>query len=104
MFDPQALSTALLAAVPEDGSSIGNQSLLEALKGQFGELTDKQFTAARDALIEGGQPLAEAYEIDPTRKLKKGESAPYMDMASVATSGHPVWLPNTDAMVTTVGE
>lgn len=55
MFDPQTLSTALLAAVPEDGSSIGNQALLEALKGQFGELTEAQFTAARDALIEGGQ-------------------------------------------------
>ena len=55
MFDPQTLSTALLAAVPEDGSSIGNQALLDALKGQFGELTEAQFMAARDALIEGGQ-------------------------------------------------
>ena len=32
--------------------------------------------------------LEEAYEINPTRKLKKGEAAPYLDMASVATSGH----------------
>ncbi|WP_109422284.1 restriction endonuclease subunit S [Aeromonas caviae] len=36
------------------------------------------------------QPLAEAYEINPTRKLKKGEVAAYLDMASVATSGHTV--------------
>ncbi len=36
------------------------------------------------------QSLAEAYEINPTRKLKKGELAPYLDMASVATSGHTV--------------
>ncbi|WP_018609577.1 restriction endonuclease subunit S [Uliginosibacterium gangwonense] len=35
-------------------------------------------------------PLEEAYEINPTRKLKKGETAPYLDMASVATSGHTV--------------
>ncbi len=34
--------------------------------------------------------LEDAYEINPTRKLKKGASAPYLDMASVATSGHTV--------------
>ena len=33
-------------------------------------------------------PLAEAVEINPTRKLKKGELAPYLDMASVGTQGH----------------
>ena len=33
-------------------------------------------------------PLAEAMEINPTRKLKKGELAPYLDMASVGTQGH----------------
>ena len=33
-------------------------------------------------------PLAEAMEINPTRKLKKGELAPYLDMASVSTQGH----------------
>ena len=33
-------------------------------------------------------PLGEAYEINPTRKLKKGVIAPCLDMASVATSGH----------------
>ena len=32
--------------------------------------------------------LAKAYEINPTRKLKKGELAPYLDMASLGTSGH----------------
>lgn len=34
--------------------------------------------------------LADAYEINPTRKLKKGVGAPYLDMAGVATSGHSV--------------
>ena len=48
------LVQALLAAVPLDGSSIGNQSLLERLKGQFPDLTEETFWAARDALIEQG--------------------------------------------------
>ncbi|MFQ2902982.1 hypothetical protein ACK30V_05720 [Aeromonas caviae] len=34
MLDPQTLPTALLAAVSDDGSSIGNQFLLEVFKGQ----------------------------------------------------------------------
>jgi type I restriction enzyme S subunit len=34
--------------------------------------------------------LADAYEINPQRKLKKGDLAPYLDMASVPTSGHCV--------------
>mgnify|MGYP002132534743 CR=1 FL=1 len=35
-------------------------------------------------------PLSEAFEINPPRKLKKGEHAPYLDMASVGTLGHVV--------------
>ena len=34
--------------------------------------------------------LNEAYEINPTRKLKKGEAASYLDMAGVQTQGHSV--------------
>lgn len=32
--------------------------------------------------------LADAYEMNPSRKLKKGEVAPYLDMSSAPTSGH----------------
>jgi type I restriction enzyme S subunit len=32
--------------------------------------------------------LADAYYINPQRKLKKGKTAPYLDMASLPTSGH----------------
>ncbi|SFM51779.1 restriction endonuclease subunit S [Halopseudomonas yangmingensis] len=32
--------------------------------------------------------LADAYEMNPARKLKKGEVAPYLDMSSAPTSGH----------------
>ncbi|WP_447858056.1 class I SAM-dependent DNA methyltransferase [Pseudomonas aeruginosa] len=48
------LEQALLALVPVDGSSIGNQSLLERLKGQFPQLSEEAFWAARDGLIEQG--------------------------------------------------
>ncbi|MCK2071956.1 type I restriction-modification system subunit M [Aeromonas caviae] len=54
MTDLNELSQALLAAVPEDGSSIGNQALIETLKAQFSDLTDEVFTAAREALLEQG--------------------------------------------------
>ena len=37
--------------------------------------------------------LAEAFDINPTRPLKKGAVSPYLDMASVATSGHCVAPP-----------
>ncbi len=33
-------------------------------------------------------PLSEAFEINPRRAIKKGSVAPYLDMASVPTSGH----------------
>ena len=37
--------------------------------------------------------LADAFEINPTRKLSKGSMASYLDMASLATSGHCVEAP-----------
>jgi type I restriction enzyme S subunit len=33
-------------------------------------------------------PLPDAIEVNPTRQLKKGEVAPYLDMANMPTSGH----------------
>lgn len=48
------LGEALLAAVPVDGSSIGNQTLFERLKTQLPEISEEQLWAARDALIEQG--------------------------------------------------
>ena len=37
--------------------------------------------------------LADEFEVNPTRKLTKGSMAPYLDMASLATSGHCVEAP-----------
>ncbi|MFJ4397541.1 type I restriction-modification system subunit M [Pseudomonas sp. NPDC089396] len=48
------LAQALLAAVPEDGGSIGNQALYERLKSQFTGLSEEQFWELRDALIGEG--------------------------------------------------
>ncbi|HBO0830099.1 TPA: type I restriction-modification system subunit M [Pseudomonas aeruginosa] len=48
------LAQALLAAVPEDGGSIGNQALYERLKSQFTGLSEERFWESRDALIGEG--------------------------------------------------
>lgn len=55
MVDHPALCQALLAAVPEDGSSIGNQALYAALQSQISDLTEPAFQAARDELLAQGQ-------------------------------------------------
>ena len=36
----------------------------------------------------GGASLPEAIEVNPTRPLRKGEVAPYLDMANMPTHGH----------------
>jgi type I restriction enzyme M protein len=51
------VTQALLAAVPEDGGSIGNQALFELLKRSFPTLEEAQFLAARDGLIHEGKLL-----------------------------------------------
>lgn len=51
------------------------------------------FEESESGLVPMGwrlMPLESAYEINPPRKLKKGEVAPYLDMASVGTQGHVV--------------
>lgn len=45
---------ALLAAVPEQGMSIGNQSLFERLQQRFADLSPHTYQATRDALIAEG--------------------------------------------------
>ncbi|MDV7211336.1 class I SAM-dependent DNA methyltransferase [Azotobacter beijerinckii] len=55
MTDQATLRTAILAAVPNDGGTIGNQSLLEHLHKQFPQLNEEDFWAVRDDLIDAGQ-------------------------------------------------
>lgn len=52
--DGESIKKAILAAVPADGSTIGNQSLLSAIQGKLPELSDDDYLAARDQLISEG--------------------------------------------------
>ncbi len=49
-----ALKALILELVPEDGSTIGNQSLLAAIQKQMPDATEEGYWAARDALLEDG--------------------------------------------------
>lgn len=53
-MDQNTLRAALLAAVPADGTAIGNQSLLEKLRGHHPQLTEDAYRAVRDTLIDEG--------------------------------------------------
>lgn len=54
MSDQSLLAQALIGAVPDDGSCIGNQMLLELLKERVSGVTEKQFWSARDELMAKG--------------------------------------------------
>ncbi|PHR95845.1 MAG: hypothetical protein COA68_16695 [Oceanobacter sp.] len=54
MHNHTGLTQGLLALVPADGSSIGNQTLFERLRSQFPELTNELYWEVRDALVEQG--------------------------------------------------
>jgi len=54
------------------------------------------FVASRLGSVPHGwtlETLVHTFDINPTRSLKKGATAPYLDMASLATSGHCVEVP-----------
>ncbi|MGF6398336.1 hypothetical protein ABH905_002002 [Pseudomonas frederiksbergensis] len=59
MTDIPTLREALLAVVPADGNTIGNQLLLERLHGQFPLPTEEKFWIVRDGLIEEGGPRSQ---------------------------------------------
>lgn len=67
--------------------------LPEGISEATAALFPSEFEESALGLIPKGwkcSTLAEAYEINPQRKLKKGEIAPYLDMANVSTNGHVV--------------
>jgi adenine-specific DNA-methyltransferase len=49
-----SLTDLILSLTPEDGSSIGNGSMMARLRDHIPTLTDDAYTAARDALIDEG--------------------------------------------------
>lgn len=50
----ESLPDLILAHVPEDGSTIGNGAMMALLREQVPDLTDEDYFAARDELIDAG--------------------------------------------------
>ncbi len=48
------LTALILSVVPDDGSSIGNGTMLALLRERFANLSEEDYAAARDALIDEG--------------------------------------------------
>lgn len=51
---PDSLSNLILSLTPEDGSTIGNGAMMALLREQVSGLTDDDYAAARDALVDEG--------------------------------------------------
>ena len=49
-----SLTDLILSLTPEDGSSIGNGAMMALLREHLPGLTDEEYAAARDVLVEGG--------------------------------------------------
>jgi len=49
-----SLSNLILSLAPEDGSTIGNGAMMALLREQVSTLTDDDYAAARDALVDEG--------------------------------------------------
>jgi type I restriction enzyme S subunit len=68
----------------------------EGMDADAAELFPDSFEESEMGLVPTGwqvTTLADAFEMNPTRSLKKGSIAPYLDMAKLATSGHCVKAP-----------
>lgn len=76
MTNQTTLRATLLAAVPENGSTIGNQSLLEHIRSQFPDLTEDDFWVARDELIEAGELAKGRGRGGAVKRVQAAESAP----------------------------
>ncbi len=49
-----SLTDLILSLTPEDGSSIGNSAMMALLRERVPDLTDDDYAAARDALVDDG--------------------------------------------------
>ncbi|RRV79338.1 restriction endonuclease subunit S [Stutzerimonas stutzeri] len=81
--------------LPRPGAEAGAeaQGQPEGLDAATAALFPDSFEESELGLVPKGWllwALGDAFEINPTRKLKKGDFAPYLDMASVGTQGHVV--------------
>ena len=51
---PENLTNLIISLTPEDGSSIGNGAMMALLQERIPDLSEDDYTAARDALIDEG--------------------------------------------------
>ena len=105
-FDPVHVNADLLPSPSGRGdggnvSSSPHPSFLPEGEGvvlppEIAALFPDSFEASELGLVPSGwqvTTLADAFEMNPTRTLKKGSIAPYLDMAKLATCGHCVETP-----------
>jgi len=81
--------------LPRPGAEAGAeaQGQPEYMDATTAALFPDSFEESELGLVPKGwllSALGDAFEVNPTRKLKKGDFAPYLDMASVGTQGHVV--------------
>ncbi|PAU89003.1 restriction endonuclease subunit M [Pseudomonas sp. WN033] len=89
MSDLAELGIAVLAEVPADGSSIGNQTLFERLKTRFPGASDEQLWTARDALIDQGvlvKGRGRGGSVLRAQGVGSGQSAPVQTKSAAPTA------------------
>ncbi|MDE2666436.1 MAG: restriction endonuclease subunit S [Acidobacteriota bacterium] len=96
-FDPVHAKATLkhhVATFPQGGSDWGVErarACLDRMDSNIATLFPDSFVDSELGPIPEGWevvPLAETIEVNPSRPLRRGEIAPYLDMANMPTKGH----------------
>jgi len=90
-FDPVRAKAAVRRAHPSWTNEQVSRAACPKLKPEIAELFPDAFEDSELGEIPKGwevKPLPELIEVNPTRTLRKGEFAPYLDMANMPTRGH----------------
>ena len=90
-FDPVHAKAAVRREHPNWTNEQVSRAACPKLKTEIAELFPDAFEDSELGEIPKGwevKPLPELIEVNPTRTLRKGEFAPYLDMANMPTRGH----------------
>ena len=90
-FDPVRAKAAVRREHPNWTNEQVSRAACPKLKTEIAELFPDAFEDSELGEIPKGwevKPLPELIEVNPTRTLRKGEFAPYLDMANMPTRGH----------------
>jgi len=90
-FDPVRAKAAVRREHPNWTNEQVSRTACPKLKPEIAELFPDAFEDSELGEIPKGwevKPLPELIEVNPTRTLRKGEFAPYLDMANMPTRGH----------------